>query len=205
MEKPATTTYPVHEIIRRRWSPRAFDKRAVPADVLRSVLEAARWAASCFGEEPWRYIIALRDNAEEFQTLLSCLVEKNQQWAQGAPVLMIGCTKKTFTRGGRPNRHAVHDLGLASAQLTLEATARGLFVHQMAGIQPDRVREIYGVPEDFEIVTGLALGYGGTAESLPESFRASEVEPRRRRPHKELFFSKLWDEPPDFFKKTPQD
>lgn len=195
MEKPAQTLHPVHDLIRRRWSPRAFSSQSVPSDVLWSLLEAARWAPSCYGEEPWRYIVATKENPEEFQKMLSGLVENNQTWSKGAPVLMIGITKKTYTRTGKPNEHCRHDLGQASAQLTLEAVSRGLFVHQMGGILPEKIRETYAVPEDFDILTAVAIGYPGDAEALPPGLQKAEKGSRARRDPKDLFFKKHWGEP----------
>jgi nitroreductase len=194
MEKPASTLFPVHDVIRRRWSPRAFASKPVAPEILGALLEAARWAPSSFGEEPWRYLIATQDTPEDFKRMLACLAEKNQEWARGAPVLMIGCAKLTFTRNGKVNRHAYHDLGQATAQLTLEAVSRGLFVHQMAGILPDKIRETYKIPGDFDPVTGIAIGYPGEPEQLPEAFREAERAPRKRRASRELFFEKSWGE-----------
>src|SRR5262245_29708759 len=129
-QKQAKPDHPIHELIARRWSPYGFADRPVATEDLRSLFEAARWAASSYNEQPWSYIVASKDNPEEFARLLSCLVEGNQAWAKAAPVLALGCTSLHFARNGQPNAAAVHDLGLASATLTLEATARGLFVHQ---------------------------------------------------------------------------
>src|SRR5262245_42331601 len=133
MIPPAATDYPVHELIARRWSPYAFADRPVSQDDLRALFEAARWAPSSYNEQPWSYLVATRDQPAELERLLSCLVEPNQVWARLAPVLALGCTSLSFTRNGQPNAAAVHDLGLASANLVLEATARGLSVHQMIG------------------------------------------------------------------------
>src|SRR5260370_15292830 len=145
MEKPAETQYPIEEILRRRWSPRAFSARPVEPEKLQSLFEAARWAASSFNEQPWNFIVATKQNPEEHEHLLSCLVEGNQRWARAAPVLMVSVATLNFDKTGKPNRHAVHDVGLAVQNLIIEATALGLFVHQMAGFSPQKVREIYGV------------------------------------------------------------
>src|SRR4051812_5734054 len=142
-QKHARPDHPIHELLSKRWSPYAFAGRAVTDDDLRSLFEAARWAASSYNEQPWTYIVATKPNSEDFDRLLSCLVEGNQAWAAAAPVLALGCTSLNFALNGKPNAAAVHDLGLASASLTLEATARGLSVHQMIGILPDRARELY--------------------------------------------------------------
>ena len=140
--KQATPDHPIQPLIADRWSPNAFADRPVPDDDLRSVFEAARWSASSYNEQPWRYIVATKASPAEYERLLSCLVEGNQVWARAAPVLAHGCTSLHFILNGKPNAAAEHDLGLASATLTLEATARGLSVHQMIGILPDRAREL---------------------------------------------------------------
>src|SRR5215471_11224551 len=134
MTKPAATDHPVHDLIALRWSPYAFADRPVSKADLLSLFEAARWAPSSYNEQPWSYLVATKENPEEFERLLSCLVEGNQVWAKAVPVLALGCTSLNFTRNGQPNAAAVHDLGIAAANLCVEATARGLQVHQMIGI-----------------------------------------------------------------------
>ena len=194
-EKRASIDYPISELIAERWSPYAFDNRLVPDADLRSLFEAARWAPSSYNEQPWSYIVATRDNSEQFQRLLSCLVDANQVWAKAAPVLALGVVSLKFARNAKDNRAAVHDLGLASGNLVLEATARGLFVHQMIGILPDRAREIYEIPEGYEAWTGLAIGYRGDPTNLPESLRERERTPRQRKPLHEFVFNGKWRNP----------
>jgi nitroreductase len=194
-EKTASPDHPIHALIAERWSPYAFADRPVPAAELRSLFEAARWAASSYNEQPWRYIVATRDDAAAFQRLLSCLVEANQGWAQAAPVLALGVVGLHFGRNGKPNRAAAHDLGLAVGNLSLEATARGLFVHQMIGILPDRARELDGIPEGFEALTALAIGYRGEVAELPEALRGRDTTPRQRRPLSEFVFGGEWESP----------
>ncbi|NIR59693.1 MAG: nitroreductase family protein [Gammaproteobacteria bacterium] len=193
-EKQAASDYPIHELLAKRWSPSAFDGRPVPEDDLRSLLEAARWAPSSYNEQPWRYIVATQDQPARFRQLLSCLVETNQAWAQHAPVLALGVVRLTFSRSGEPNRAAVHDLGLATANLVVEATARGLFVHQMIGILPDRARELYSIPKDYEAWTGIAVGYRADPATLSEAMRQRELAPRQRRPLAETVFDGRWGE-----------
>ncbi len=134
MEKPADAQYPIHDLIKRRWSPRAFSDRPVERDILRSLLEAARWAPSSNNEQPWNFIVATKDDQAEFSRLLSCLVEGNSLWAQHAPVLMVSVARMSFEDDGKPNRHAFHDVGQAVANLIVQATTLGLMVHQMAGL-----------------------------------------------------------------------
>ena len=194
--KRADPQHPVHELIRARWSPRAFAGTPVPPDVLRSILEAARWAPSSFNEQPWRFIVATKGDEEAYEKLLHCFNEKNRTWARLAPVLMISVAKRHFSKNEKPNRHAWHDVGHAVANLTLQALVHGVYVHQMAGILPDVIRETYAIPEEFEPVAGLALGYLGDPEDLPEERQASEFARRSRRSLEEMVFSGSWGEAP---------
>jgi nitroreductase len=198
--KRATPDHPVHELIARRWSPYAFADRPVLDEELRSVFEAARWAASSYNEQPWRYIVATKSDPAGFEKLLSCLVEGNRAWAKAAPALALGCVSLTFALNGKPNAAAEHDLGLASASLTFEATARGLFVHQMIGIVPDRARDLYRIPDGFRPLTGLAIGYAAEPGVLPEKLRGRDLAPRTRRPLAEFVFGGEWGSASDLAK-----
>ena len=192
MEKLADTTYPIEPVLQQRWSPRAFVERPVePAKLLR-LWEAARWSASCANQQPWYFLVATKEEAVEYARLLSCLRENNQQWAAHAPVLMVSVAKLSFDMNGQPNRYAFHDVGLAVANLIVQATALGLYVHQMAGFYPDKVRELYGVPDDFEPVAGIVLGYPGDAAALSEELRQREVAPRVRKPLEAFIFQGAW-------------
>ncbi len=190
--KHAKPDRPIHELLTRRWSPYAFADRPVSDDDLRSLFEAARWAASSYNEQPWAYLVATKANPGEFERLLSCLVEGNQVWAKAAPVLALGCTNLHFARTGQPNAAAVHDLGLASASLTFEATVRGLFVHQMIGIVPERARELYRIPAGVQPLTGLAIGYAGDPNALPEKLRERDLVQRPRKPLSQFVFGGEW-------------
>ena len=194
MEKAAETQYPIAEILRRRWSPRAFSDRLVEPEKLQSLFEAARWAASSFNEQPWNFIVATKQKPEEHARLLSCLVEGNQRWARAAPVLAASVAKLNFDKTGKLNRHAFHDVGQAVESLIVQATALGLFVHQMAGFSPETVREIYGVPDGFEPVAAMAIGYGLAADELPEAFREFDVGARSRKPVSGFVFEEHWGE-----------
>ncbi len=192
MKKPAQTQYPIDELLANRWSPVAFDSRMVEPEKIGSLLEAARWAASCFNEQPWLFIIATKDNVEEYNKLLSCIVEANQKWAKNAPVLMISVAKLYFERNNKPNRHAFHDVGLAASNLTIQAESMGLRVHQMAGFDADKAKEVYQIPQRFEPVAAIALGYPGDANQLETNLQQRELSPRSRKPLTEFVFSKSW-------------
>jgi nitroreductase len=188
MEKHAETAHPIEELLRRRWSPRAFAERPVEPDKLARMFEAARWSASCFNEQPWSFIVATRDDEAEFARLVSCLVEGNQAWAASAPVLMVSVARLNFAQNGKPNRTAIHDVGLATSQMIVQAMAMGLFAHPMAGFYPDKVRELYGVPEGYEPTVAIAAGYPGDPAGLAESLRQRELAPRARKPQEEFVF-----------------
>jgi nitroreductase len=192
MEKMAETQCPIHDLLRRRWSPRAFADRPVEPEKLCSLLEAARWAPSSYNEQPWFFLMALREDREEFNRMLSCLVEGNVAWAQKAPVLMISVAKLKFEKSGKPNRHAFHDVGQAVADMTTQATSVGLAVHQMAGIVADKAREVYNIPRDYEAVAGIAVGYPGEPETLSGELRERELAPRNRRPLESFVFTGGW-------------
>jgi len=193
--KKAEIGHPIHKLLSERWSPYAFDNRPVSEADLRSLFEAARWAASSYNEQPWSYIVATRDDPGEFNKVLSCLVEANQAWAKEAPVLALGVVGLRFSRNNKENRAAVHDLGLATGNLVLEATARGLFVHQMIGIIPEKAREIYGIPEGCEAWTAMAIGYASDSTNLSDSLKERDLAPRKRKPLREFVFSKKWGNP----------
>ena len=195
MEKPAQTDYPIVEILKRRWSPRAFSDQMVEPEKLLSLFEAARWAPSSFNEQPWYFVLATKQKPEEHARLLSCLSEKNQGWARQAPVLMVSIAKLNFEKTGKPNRHAFHDVGLAVGNMFVQATALDLFVHQMAGFSPQKVTEIYQIPKEFEPVAAIAIGYGVDLDFLTEAGKASESGPRSRKPSESFVFESEWGRP----------
>ncbi|MGH9698363.1 MAG: nitroreductase family protein [Candidatus Acidiferrales bacterium] len=192
---PASTTSPVHDLIRHRWSPRAFDPRPVEPEKLRSLFEAARWAASSFNAQPWFFIVGTRADPKTYQLILDSFIEFNQGWAKGAPVVALSVAGLNFANDAKPNRHAFHDVGQAAANLAIEATAQGLAIHQMAGIDPEKARVNFAIPEGYEAVAGIAIGYPGDPESLSEALRERENAPRERKPLESFVFSGKWGEP----------
>ncbi len=191
--KYAITDQPVAETILRRWSPRAFSDRPVaPAD-LKILFTAASWAASSYNEQPWRFLLGVNPG-ETYMKLFSALLPLNQGWAKDAPVLYASLAKKTFTKSGQPNKVALHDVGAASATLSLEATRLGLHTHGMAGFDADLLRASFGIPTEFDPVAVWALGYLGDPANLPDNFKVPESQPRDRKPLADILFED-WEKP----------
>jgi nitroreductase len=192
MKKPAAHDFPVHDLIRDRWSPRSFIDKSVEPAVLASLFEAARWAPSSSNEQPWAYLVATKDDADSFAKTLSVLVDFNAGWAKAAPVLVLAVSALKFHANGNPNRNAFYDTGAATALLSMEATARGLAVHQMAGFDPAKAKQVFEIPDDWETIAAIAIGYPGHPDSLPEKLRDREVAPRSRKPLTEFVMSGRW-------------
>ena len=193
--------HPIMEVLSNRWSPYRFQPREVENEKILSCLEAARWAASSFNDQPWSWIVARRQDAEAFEQVLGCLLEANQVWAKEAGVLVLTVSRGAFRRGGKPNRVALHDLGLAAAQLSLQATSLGLQTHQMAGVNLSLVRQRFGVPEGYDPQTAIAIGYPD--HNQPQSEVAKQLHdrdsgPRQREPLAAQVFGEKWGVRADF-------
>ncbi len=180
MIKTATTRLPVIELIKDRWSARAFSEQNITDKQLLTLVEAASWAPSSLNEQPWRYRYALRDTPG-FETMWSCLLPGNQPWTKAAAALLICTAKKNFEKNGAPNRHALHDTGMANAFLMLQATQMGIYGHIMGGYDPVLLQETYQIPEGEAVICLIALGYLGNADQLEEPFKTRETTPRSRK------------------------
>ena len=197
LEKKAITATPIHELLERRWSPRAYDKaKPVSRAQMLALLEAARWAPSCNGDEPWRYLVWNRaDDAAGWQKAFDTLSEGNKKWCVNVPVLMLSCAGSVFGHSGKPNRHTQHDTGMASLSLSLQAVALGLIAHQMGGFDSEKIRAAFAIPVDYTPMAMIAVGYQADPSVLPEDVKAKELAPRKRKPLGECFFAGGWGKP----------
>jgi nitroreductase len=192
--KPANTGVKIHELIQNRWSPRAFDpEKPVSSDDLLALLEAARWAASCFNDQPWRFVVCDKATDEAaWQQAFGTLVEKNRQWAKDAPVLILAVAMEHFNHNGKANRWAMYDTGAASAGLCLQATALGLVVHQMGGFDADLAHEVFQLPTNCQPMAMMAVGYQADVDVLDEDFKSAELAERARVVLNERFYAGSW-------------
>lgn len=193
-QKPATTRVTINELIQARWSPRAFNaNKAVSQDDILALLEAARWAPSCFNDQPWRFIVCNKATDEQaWQQAFETLVEKNQRWAKHAPLLILSVAMKQFNHNGKANRWAGYDTGAATMSLCLQATALGLVVHQMGGFDTEKARETFNLPADCEPMAMMAVGYQADVENLDDEFKAMELADRTRAALDERFYAGRW-------------
>lgn len=190
MNRQASPDHPINALLAERHSPYAFNpERDVDAADIASLFEAVRWTMSSYNAQPWRYIIGVKGQGENWGLIYQCLVEGNQPWAANAPLLVLGLVKTTFDHNGKDNAAAVHDLGAASAMLTVEATARGLAVHQMIGIEADKAVERFSMPEDVIPVTALAIGYAGEPHHVADAYAQRDATPRQRMPQDAFILS----------------
>lgn len=195
IEKPANTKVPIHKLLAQRWSPRAIDQQQpVSREMQLSLLEAARWAPSCFGDQPWRYLVWDRfHDREAWQTAFNCLSEGNRSWVREAPLLMASFADSSFRKNGKPNRWGQHDTGAASENLALQGWSLGLVVHQMGGFDREKLRQAFDVPEQFTAMAMIAIGHPGSPDELPEAKKISEMKPRQRVPLAEIAFQGRWN------------
>ncbi|MCX7067136.1 MAG: nitroreductase family protein [Methylococcales bacterium] len=192
--KPAITSVKIHDIIQNRWSPRAFAAdKAVSHEDLLALLEAARWAASCFNDQPWRFVVCDKNtDAVSWQNAYASIVERNQLWAKNAPVLILAVAMANFNHNDKPNRWAMYDTGAACANLSLQATALGLIVHQMGGFDAEKTRELFHLPHDCTPMAMMAVGYQADVDVLHEDFKAIELDQRSRATLGERFYAGQW-------------
>lgn len=194
ISKPAKTQVPIHELIAQRWSPRAFDdQKNVGHEQLIALLEAARWAPSCFGDEPWRYMVWNKHNDyEAWQRAYDCLTEGNQLWVRYAPVLLLATCASHFRHNGSPNRWAAYDTGAASENICLQATAMGLHAHQMGGFNAEKIQEAFSIPAEYHCMAMIAIGYQAEPGMLDDTLTQRELAERTREPLASRFFANAW-------------
>ena len=196
-EKKAKTRVPVHQTITNRWSGCAFDPgRPLTHQQKIALFEAARWAPSCYGDQPWRFIVCDKDtNRDAWDRALHCLAEANQVWAKNAPLLVLAVADSILSRNGNPNRWGQYDTGAASENFSIQATHMGLMVHQMGGFNAEQAREVFTIPAQFTPMAMIAVGYQLEKAMIPVAMQAREMAERHRNPLGAHFFDGEWGVP----------
>ena len=197
MHKPAITQVAIDATLAARWSGRAYDAaKTVSHEQVIALLEAARWAPSCFGDQPWRFVVWNKNtNPQAWQQAFDCIVPGNQAWVKDAPVLLLICADTLFSHNQQPNRWAQYDTGAAAENLCLQASALGLMAHQMGGFDANLTREKFNVPAQYTPMAMISVGHPADVAMLTGDTLARETAARTRKPLSELFFEANWGEP----------
>jgi nitroreductase len=180
--KSAVTQFPVIEEIKKRWSPRAFDTtKSVTKDDMNTILEAASWAPSAMNEKPWRYVVALKEDSQKFNAIVSCLFDANTLWAKNASALVVSFAKLTYSSNGKTNSAALHDTGMANQNMLLQAASMDIHTHVMGGFDKEKTKVVFQTDSDLQPVVIIAFGILGNAEDLPEALKTRELAERTRK------------------------
>lgn len=195
--KKIETKAAIHELIASRWSGRTYDsEKFVAREDIISLIEAARWAPSCYGDQPWRFIVFDKvTNESAWEKALDCLGEGNRVWAKDAPLLFLSVADSVLSQNGKLNRWGQYDTGAATENLCLQATALGLMVHQMGGYDADKTREVFSIPEQFTPMAMMTVGYQLAEDDISDDIKEREYGERARNPIEDNFFDGSWDKP----------
>jgi nitroreductase len=197
MRKPAITQVPIDKTLAERWSGRAYDaSKVITTEHTIALLEAARWAPSCMGEQPWR-IVVWNKNIDEaaWKKAFDCLAPSNQIWVQHAPLLCLICADTLFSKNAQSNRWAEYDTGAAAQNLCLQASSMGLMAHQLGGFDAEKTRELFNIPAQFTLMAMISVGHPVSESAIPEDLLARETAERSRRALGDLFYQSAWENP----------
>ena len=193
MKKIAETIVPINDVISKRWSPRAFDSNHVIDDnLIKSLFEAARWAPSCYGDQPWQFILFKKEDTTSWVGLLNCLSVGNQNWAMDTSIIIVVCANKNFNHNNEPNRWAQYDTGAAAENICLQATSIGLSAHQMGGFDQEKIRKLSNIPKQFDILSCMAVGKQLDESKLSKVQKDKETQARSRKPLDDIYFVNEW-------------
>ncbi|HYD34173.1 MAG TPA: nitroreductase family protein [Methylophilaceae bacterium] len=197
MKKPAITRVPIEDTLANRWSGRAYDaSKPMSEQQIIALLEAARWAPSCYGDQPWRFIVWNRNaDAASWEKAFDCLAPGNQGWVKDAPVLLLSAADSIFNHNGTPNRWGQYDTGAAAENLCLQAASMGLMAHQMGGFDVEKTRSTFSIPEQYALMAMIAVGYPADIATLQGEVLEREQAPRKRHELGKLFFKGGWGQP----------
>ncbi len=179
----------VKEIDERR-ARRAFSNREIPDNVQQRLIEAASYAPSCFNSQPWRFMSI---TAEEPRKKIRASLTGGNYWAKKATLFIVVATKLSFDAQLSDNReYALFGCGLATQNLLLQATREGLYAHPMAGFDPLMIKEAFNIPEDYTVITIIAVAYPGPPDDLSEKHQDAEKSKRKRKPVEDILCHNSW-------------
>ena len=183
----------IHKLIKKRRSPVIFSDKTIEDDKLESLFEAARWAPSSNNQQPWRFIVAKKIERKAYTELFNCLSPGNRIWAKNVPVLVLSVAETISSYNKKMNKYAFHDVGLAVGNLILQATALGLYVHQMGGYDNEKARNNLKIPQGYDPVAVIAIGYlADSFEGFPEELVKREKSIRTRNPLNNTVYDGMW-------------
>lgn len=195
--KKAITSVEISDNLSKRWSCRAFDiEQKVSREQIIALCEAGRWAPSCFGDEPWRFIVFDKNhNKSDYERVFDCIGEWNQRWIKNAPVIMLAVADSNFRNNGKVNRWGQYDTGASVENIAIQAVSLGLMSHPIAGFDDIKVMKEFDIPDNFIAMAMLAVGYQADIDVLDEEFQKMEMAERKRRPIGATFFDGVWGKP----------
>jgi nitroreductase len=180
----------IHEITIRR-AKRALSDKKIPDEIIHRLMTAATLAPSCFNKQSWRFLVTTDDKAlKKIHDALSA----GNYWVKMAPLVVVVATKLEFgCRLSDRRDYALFDCGLAAENLMLQGFKEGLYVHAIAGFDPLKIKAGFQIPEEYIVITLVAVGYPGDDASLSEKHKELEHSPRNRKPESEVICYNTWE------------
>lgn len=192
MEKPIKSKYKLHDILNNRYSPRAFENKAVEAGKIEHILEAARWSPSASNDQPWRFVTGIKNQNDYYNIIFDSLVEFNQLWCKNVHVLILLLGEKKLPKTQKENVYYAYDTGQAAAHMTFQASAEGLYVHQIGGFDKNKLIKDLNIPGNYDPIAIMAVGYIGNPDELHENLKRIEYSPRERKNLDQIIFRGKW-------------
>ena len=181
----------VHELIHKRRSGRVIDpSRFVANEKILSLLEAARWAPSCFNNQPWRFVVSTGESLERVKDTLS----RGNAWGRKASLVITIASKPDLGCQKTGREYYPLDIGLAVENLLLQGIHLGLVVHPIAGFDEGELKSVLKIPDEYRVHTIVIVGYPGSLSEVDEQLREREEAPRERKKLEEIVFWEEWNQ-----------
>ncbi|MFP4364467.1 MAG: nitroreductase family protein [Spirochaetia bacterium] len=176
--------------LEKRRAYRALSKEKIDRGIINTLLSAAVLAPSCFNNQPWRFLVA---DSEETLSVVKEHLAGGNYWMQKAPaIVLVAANPDDDCRLSGSRDYALFDTGMAAMGLILQAVREGLHAHPIAGFKSVELKRALGIPEEYILITCVALGYPGNGENLSDSHKKAETSPRERKDISEVVFFNSW-------------